>query len=553
MTRLFVTLVILLLCVSVVIGCGTPSPAKPTTPTTPATTAKPAVPTTPTAPAATTKPVATTAPTTTTPAKPAASGTPIYGGKVTVIDPSSPGCPLGLPWQCRQPYVGVQLCNEALIGSLKDGTITPKLAESWEINSDPKNPSYTFRLRKGVKFHDGTDFNAQAFVWNFKKYTEGGMLSVVRYIKSYDILDDYTLRMPLTMWRNTILPAFLMAPIVSPTAFDKNGEEGTRWNTVGTGPYKQADFARDVSFRAVRNENYWDKGKPYLFEVEYLSVPEELTRLALFKSGKGDIMNLNKNGRVAAELQAQGNQIITQMSGTMSLMPDSANATSPWSNLKARQAAEYAIDKEQIAKALGFGFGKAAYQWYPEGTMPYNPVLPGRKYDPAKAKQLLSEAGFPNGFKTKIIAQSTENRDVVVSIQSYLKAVGIDTDLDFPEPAKYTSYTLGTWENALLCTTMQTGAQPTQGIAFTATPRTQFKGNLSPPNWMPMYDKIMTTPTLDQNVLWEGFKAIYDDVMIIPVMYVYDMFQVSKKLQDHGIGTRQASTTWNTQEAWLSK
>jgi ABC-type transport system substrate-binding protein len=122
---------------------------------------------------------------------------------------------------------------------------------------------------------------------------------------------------------------------------------------------------------------------------------------------------------------AQGYQVYTQISGTLSLMPDSGNAASAWSNIKVRQAAEYAIDKAAIAKTFGFGFSTAADQWYPKGMLPYDPSIPGRKYDVAKAKTLLTEAGYPNGFKTKMIGDPTVNKDIVVALQAYLSAVGI--------------------------------------------------------------------------------------------------------------------------------
>ena len=193
-------------------------------------------------------------------------------------------------------------------------------------------------------------------------------------------------------------------------------------------------------------------------------------------------------------LKSQGYQIFTQPAGTVALVPDSANADSPWSNIKVRQAAEYAIDREAIAKGFGFGINTAAYQWYPQGTMPYVPTLTGRKFDLAKAKQLMTDAGFPNGFKTRIISDGTISSDVVVSMQYYLNAIGIKADLEFPTAAAYNEITFSSWNNALLCTTMRTGANPTQGITFTAPPRVQYKSNKSPDNWTTTYNKIMTTP-----------------------------------------------------------
>jgi len=286
-------------------------------------------------------------------------------------------------------------------------------------------------------------------------------------------------------------------------------------------------------------------------KVQYLSVVDELTRLALFKSGTGDVLDLAKNARLAGELQAAGYNIYSQLAGCVVLMPDDGNATSAWANLKVRQAAEYAIDKASIAKTFGFGYSMAAEQWYPDGTYPHNPAIAGRNYDVAKAKSLMAEAGFPNGFKSKIIGDPTVNKDIVVAIQSYLKTIGINVDLEFPDATKFSSYSLGTWDNALLCTVMRTSPQPTQGIAFTSEPRVQFKSNKNPPNWMATYNNIMTTPELDQKVLWSGFQAMFDDVMTIPIMYTNDMFAVTNRVQDGNFCTYGSPYTWNVTGAWL--
>lgn len=550
MKYLMIPVVIVLICAFIITGCSTPS-------TTPA--ASPAAtPTAKTAPVST-QPAATAAAPATT-AKPTVSATAsapstsaVSGGSLTYIDPTTVGGPLGLPWLNRQQYNGFQLSLECLIDVNRDGTIMPRLAESWETNADPNNPSITFHLRKGVKFHDGSDFNAQVVVWNLKKYAEGGYLVTTRYIKSYDVLDDYTLRLSLKEWRNSLLGAFNMSPVVSQAAYEKNGEDWARWNMVGTGPFKQSDFNRDVSLTAVKFDNYWQTGKPLLSQVQYVNVVDELTRLALLRSGKGDICDLNKSGKAAFALKSEGYQIVTQPVGVLSLIPDSVNADSPWSNIKVRQAAEYAIDKDAVAKTFGFGFTSSAYQIYPEGFWGYNPAIASLKYDPAKAKQLMTEAGYPNGFKSTIISDNTINKDIATAIKSYLDTVGINVELDFPAAARFTDYSMGTWKNAILFTTLRAGAQPTQVLTFTAEPRTQYKSNKNPDNWMPTYNKIMTTPALDQKVYWDGLKAISDSEMLIPVIYAVDVMEVSPKVQNHSIGTLQNAITWNVSGASISK
>jgi peptide/nickel transport system substrate-binding protein len=357
----------------------------------------------------------------------------------------------------------------------------------------------------------------------------------------------------LTQWRNSLIGAFNMSPLVSQAAYEKNGEDWARWNMVGTGPFKQSDFNRDVSLTAVRYDNYWQKGLPYLNQVQYINVADELTRLATLRSGKGDICDLNKSGKAAVALKGEGYQILAQPVGALTLFPDSVNAESPWNKIKVRQAAEYAIDKDAIAKAFGFGFTTAAYQIYPDGFWGNNPAIAQRKYDPAKAKALLSEAGYASGFKSTIISDNTINKDIATAIKSYLDAVGINVELDFPAAARFTDYSMGSWNNALLFTTLRAGAQPTQLMTFTAEPRTQYKSNKNPDNWMDLYNKMMTTKELEQKIYWDAVKAFADNEMLIPVIYAVDLMEISPKLQNHQVGQLQNAVTWNVWGAFLTK
>jgi peptide/nickel transport system substrate-binding protein len=173
--------------------------------------------------------------------------------------------------------------------------------------------------------------------------------------------------------------------------------------------------------KAIRFDDYWQEGRPYLQGIEYNFVVDEMTRIALWESGGADLMSLAGNARIAKDLRDRGYKIESQLGGQEPckvLISDSANADSPFSNIKVRQAVEYAIDKEAIAKAFGYGFWEAAPQ-VPSPIAPAHiPDLVPRAYDTAKAKQLLTEAGFPNGFKSKIIAANTQNKDILVALQS---------------------------------------------------------------------------------------------------------------------------------------
>jgi peptide/nickel transport system substrate-binding protein len=561
MRKLWVPVIILLVCAFVLAGCGTDatsSVAKPAATTTAATVITSGAPASaaPTAPAttATVKP-ATSVPAVTS-ASPTAAGQARYGGNLIWIEPTPPGTPLGTPWESNFPSGAMQLGFEALLKEQLNGTLLPRLATSWEVDSNLQAPTMTFTLRKGVKFHDGTDFNAKAVKFNFDKLKAAALFSSPRYYKSVDVIDDYTIKILFTEWRNSLQPAFAqnMSYMASPTAFEKNGIDWMRWNIVGTGAFKQTDFKRDVSVTFVKNENYYETGKPYMNGAQYVFVADELTRSALFKSGGADVLNTSTNGRVAAEFAALGFPIVTQPVGTDSLFPDSANADSPWANIKVRQAVEYAIDKEAIARTFGYGFWKAAYQLPNPDSLAYVSTITARKYDVAKAKQLLTEAGFPSGFKSKIIAQNTVNKDIIVALQSYLSKIGIQVELEFPEPAKFVEFQQGTWKNALIYYSVGQSPNYNQTFGFSfASPRTNYKSLKNPDKWLDLMNETNGAPAMDPKIMQKLVQTLYDDTTVIPINYSTAMWVVKDSVQDSGIGTRGGTPYWNAENAWKSK
>jgi peptide/nickel transport system substrate-binding protein len=556
--KLLITLVILLVCLAFISGCSsssaTPSAVPAGTTQAAATTSAPvsaavttAAAVKPTIAVPTTAAVTSAAPSATTVSK--------YGGVLRLIEASAPGTPIGYP--AESGGGGNQYSLQPMTKEQLGGTFTPCLATSYDVNPDLKNSSITLHLRKGVKFHDGTDFNAQAMKWNMDVVTAAGMnRASTDNWKSTEVLDDYTFKFNLKDWSNANirLLASGVVFVVSPTAFQKNGIDWMRWNMVGTGPLLQKDFKRDVSLTYTRNPNYWEEGKPYLDGLQQLFVADAMTRLALLKSGGADILNMGDEGRTANELKASGFQIITFQSGVTALVPDSANADSPWSNLKVRQAAEYAIDRESMVNAFGFGYWKSSYQLNSADNMAYDPSLPGRKYDVAKAKQLLTEAGFPNGFKTRIIAQNTFNRDVVVAVQSFLSKVGIQAELEFPAAAKYLEYQLGDYKNALFLIGLQqwTNAN-TQFGSYWGTPSTYFKSVSKPQGWSEVLLASKITADADPAATKKLEKMAYDDAMAIPLYCGATIWAVSDKLRDTGLGTRGNAAWWEPQNAWFSK
>jgi len=563
--KLLVPLVILLLVSSfLVMGCSGESTT--TKASQPAVTSATSAVTSSSAPATTaaSKPVTTTTALTTPPAsttKPSGTTTvdkSKYGGTFRWIESTGPATPFGAPWESAGASVFTQqFCEQFLLKEMQGGKLVPNLCESFDVVTNPQNASITFHLRKGVKFHDGTDCNAQAIKFVYEKTKETGIVrSASMYWKAFNVVDDYTLRVDLTTWYNRLSRGFAdsVAFVVSPTALEKNGIDWLRWNMVGTGPFVQKQYVRDVSLTATRNPNYWDQGKPYVDSVQILYVVDELTRVALFKSGGAEVLNIGGNPRLAGEMEAAGFKIISQAGGGTVLVPDSANADSPWSNKKVREAAEYAIDKESIAKTFGYGYWIPAYQLNSPASLAHVTTLTPRKYDTAKAKALLTEAGYPNGFKTRIIVGPGTNMNIPQAVQSYLSKIGIQVTLDVMESAKYNEVTSGTWNNALVLNPLIEWANPNTGFNFFwGTPSSWFKSTGRPDGWADAVIASNTTEVAEASNTQKLETMAYEYVMVIPLYFGTSLWATTNNINDHGIGTRGAGTWFEPQDLWFSK
>jgi len=338
------------------------------------------------------------------------------------------------------------------------GTPIPWLATGWEVSPDLK--SIILTLRKGVKFHDGTDFNAQAVKWNLTQFSSGSAndpLTRIRAelsaVSSIDVLDDYRVRLNLSRWDNTLLSnlAYAAGGMISPTAFQKNGQKWCENNPVGTGPFQFVNWAKDVSVTFKKFDGYWQKGKPYLDEVQWVIIADPMTQIAAFLKGDIDVL-LDVAPKNVGGLQAKGKyQLSSVKTEVLGMTSDSVHSDSPFADVRVRQAVSYAIDTKAIVKALTYGLYAEVNQFSIPGLWANNPEVRGYPYNPAKAKELLTAAGFPNGFKTTIYARQPPAifADTATAIQGYLRAVGIDAQVQILNFGGWAKMVRGGWQNGL--------------------------------------------------------------------------------------------------------
>jgi ABC-type transport system substrate-binding protein len=235
-------------------------------------------------------------------------------------------------------------------------------------------------------------------------------------------------------------------------------------------------------------------------------------------------------------------------------VPDSAHKDSPWSKLEVREAAEYAVDRVTIAKEFGYGYLKAPLQIPARQTTAYdaNYAL-GRSYDPAKAKQLLAQAGYPSGFKTTLIIWPGGNKTIAIAEQAYLRAVGIDAELQFANAAKWTSYVgpQGSYHNALL-----EGPDPSMGstgLGCITFAMGLYGNNFSQtPDFLQALGAATSAPKQDTTLIRKAFDALANNALIIPLFEIGGgRVEASYVVAD--FGHRGIPAFSSLQTAWLNK
>jgi len=320
------------------------------------------------------------------------------------------------------------------------GQFVPWLAESWE--QDVAAKTITYKLRQGVKFHDGSAFNAEAVKWNLDQLMAVEKAEF-RNLASAEVVDEYTVKLNLKSWDSTMIESVTnFVWIMSPTSFDKLGKDNFAKQPVGTGAFVIDSFEQDVKVTFKKNGDYWQDGKPYLDGLEFHIINDPLIASASFKTGDVDGYLMAPMSTVQ-ELQGEANIIrLTSGLGARAggFITNSANPDSPFADVKVRKALGHAIDSEAITKSLYGDTVINTNQWGVSTSWSYNADVDGQPYDPDKAKQLLAEAGYPKGFKTKLTGVAADS-DRLTAVQAYLKEVGIDAQIDIVEIGKYKDLT----------------------------------------------------------------------------------------------------------------
>jgi peptide/nickel transport system substrate-binding protein len=500
-----------------------------------------------------------TSKTTTAATTTATTVTPKRGGSLKFADPATPtGGNIGWPLDTTgfTTALNGDIFFEPILELDNKGVIKPKLATKWDISPDLK--TITLTLRQGVKFHDGSDWNATVAKWNMDQLIAAKLSDYVN-ISSVDIVDNYTVKLNVINYTNTILATLASSRMVSQQAYISHGanQAAIDWmkaNPVGTGPFKFVSFTPNVSLKGARFDGYWQPGKPYLDTIEEDWITDVMTRSAALESGEvdmigGDLSNVEYN------LQQKGYQVIKGYLGPFCLVPDSKNADSPFSKLQVRQALDYAIDRDSIVKALGYGFWIPTYEFGIPGTPSYVNITSPRSYNIDKAKQLLTAAGYPNGFKTSLIASPTNtNKDVLTAIQATFAQAGITLDLNMMDFGATNTYAQKGWNSALLALGKSVDSNMVYALISNWAQTAPWYVSVDKTNdFQKLIDAAAASKDFDPALAQKCLQYMYDNAMITPV-YVLTRGQVAQKyVTDTGLYTLHNWPWWTPGNIWLNK
>lgn len=336
------------------------------------------------------------------------------------------------PWDNTGSAAGtVKLMTmRGLTGYDNKAKLQPELAESWE---QPDTKTYVFKLRQNVVFHDGKPFTSKDVVSTFErilaKDSSAFLKADLSIIDKVEAVDDHTVRFTLSS------PCAVLLDILASYSALVISADSTPDAPVGCGPFKIKAQEKGVFIEVERNADFYKKGEPKVPGIRFTTYADENLRFAALQSGDLDIIEYLP-WQAFKTVEASSEMKMTTSLGPFMFVL--FNTTSgPFANVKVRQAVGYAIQRADVIKAAFAGYGEELAGFpNPEGS-PFDLKDPAAQwtFDPEKAKALLTEAGYPNGFECRLLATSTYgmHQDTASVVQAYLQMIGINATLALPE------------------------------------------------------------------------------------------------------------------------
>lgn len=485
-----------------------------------------------------------------------------HGG---IIKVASDTPPVGLDPHIAIAYASLAAYEhvyETLLRYDAEMNLQPALAVSVE---QPDDLTYVFNLRKGVTFHNGDVMNADAVKFSFDRIldpkTESPRASMFELIKSVTALDDYTVEIKM----KEPFPAFLSqiatpnyAAIVSPKAVKENTDLQT--TAIGTGPFRLTKYETGARILYERYEDYWDDGKPYVDGLEYTFTRDETTRIAALRRESVDI-GWVREPRLASLLEDEPHLNIQQAAPIRHQRLFMRTDQPPLDNVKVRQALSVATDREEVIKTILLGYGTRSAS-VPPGVPPYAvPAdevadLPYQQYDPELAKQLLADAGYPDGLEFTLLS-SPHGFDYIATaevLQNQWSRVGIEVDIESVD----WSTAIGRWRGGEFTAFLIANAwapDPSNYVMdlFHSESDANYYGHNDPKLDEMLEEQANVSDVEKRTQLWREIQAYVAETA--PALYLYGMTPRYEAVHTsvHGYKFMPNASRSYLREAWLEE
>jgi peptide/nickel transport system substrate-binding protein len=431
--------------------------------------------------------------------------------------------------------------HDAMVKPMPGNSMAPSLAESWSVSKD--GLTYEFVVRKGVVFHNGDPLTAEDVKFSFDRYRGAAAKLLKERVAAVEVVDPYRVRFRLKEpWPDFMTfygtPATGAGWIVPKKYIEKVGDDGFKRAPIGAGPYRFVSFAPGVELVLEAHDLYWRK-TPAVKRMVWKVVTEDVTRLAMLKRGEADVA-YSLRGPLGEEVKrTQGLKLVpTVISATQwfDFGPLQWDPKSPWHDRRVRLAAALAFDKNAINQAETLGHSRPTGSIIPS-AFEYALALPPYPYDPAQAKKLLAEAGYPNGFDAGDFACDVSYASVAEAIANYLANVGIRTKVRPMERAAF----LTQWKDKKITGVLQAGAGG-QGNAATRVQNYLIKEGLYAWGGYPDMDDLFIQqareldPRRREVLLQQIQRLAHERVMAAPLWELGFLNAIGPRVEESGLG-----------------
>jgi peptide/nickel transport system substrate-binding protein len=437
------------------------------------------------------------------------------------------------------PYLLLYALHDAMVKPMPGNPATPSLAESW--SASPDGLTYEFVLRKGVRFHNGDPVTAEDVKFSLERYRGAAHKTLKERIAAVETPDPARVRIRLKRPWPDFMTFYTDATgagwIVPKKSVERVGEDGFKKAPVGAGPYRFVSFTPGVELVLEAFDQYWRK-PPTVKRLVFKAIPDESTRLAALRRGEVDGAYAVR-GELAEELRRTPGLTLKPVVGQATFwiyFPDQWDPKSPWHDRRVRLATNLAIDRQAMNQAELLGFAKITWSIIPRNFEFYWQP-PGYAYDPARAKQLLAEAGYPNGFDAGDYTCDAVFTNIAEPALNSLRAVGIKAKLrPLERAAFFKGYAEKKYKGLIQGASGAFGNAATRIEAFVAAGGTYAYGSYPDIDGLFREQESELDPKKREAILHRIQQLIHDKVLVAPIWLSAGLNGVGPRVEESGLG-----------------